>query len=59
MIYSGVITPVWNDKILSEYREVLSRPKFHLSQDVIDALMDGITDDGLCVEEEPLDAAAI
>ena len=55
MIYSGVITPVWNDRILSEYREVLSRPKFHLSQDVIDTLMDGITDSGLCVDEEPLD----
>ena len=57
MIYSGVITPVWNDKIMREYREVLSRPKFHLSQDVIDTLMDGITDGGLCVDEEPLDVA--
>ena len=55
MIYSGVITPVWNNRILNEYREVLSRPKFHLSQDVIDILMDGITDGGLCVDEEPLD----
>ena len=55
MIYSGVITPVWNNKILSEYREVLSRPKFHLSQDIIDTLMDGITGGGLCVDEEPLD----
>ena len=55
MIYSGVITPVWNDKILSEYREVLSRPKFHLSQNIIDSLMDGITDGGLCIVEEPLD----
>ena len=55
MIYNGIITPVWNDKILSEYREVLSRPKFHLPQNVIDDLMEGITDGGLCVEEEPLD----
>ena len=55
MIYSGVITPVWNEKILSEYREVLSRPKFHLSKDIIDTLMVGITDGGLCVEERPLD----
>ena len=55
MVYSGVITPVWNNKILSEYREVLSRPKFHLSQDIIDTLMDGITGGGLCVDEEPLD----
>ena len=55
MVYSGVITPVWNDKILSEYQEVFSRPKFHLSQDIIDNLMDGITGGGLCVDEGPLD----
>lgn len=30
------IVPLFNDEILDEYREVLSRPKFHLTQAQID-----------------------
>ena len=38
-VYSGKIVPVFNEEILSEYREVLSRDNFHLDpQDVDDAL---------------------
>ena len=55
MVYNGVITPVWNAKILNEYRKVLSRSKFHFSQEIVNAVMDGITDEGICVDEETLD----
>jgi putative PIN family toxin of toxin-antitoxin system len=38
-IYSGAITPVFNNEILDEYREVLSRDKFHLDPlDIEEAL---------------------
>ena len=38
-VYSGAITPVFNNEILDEYREVLSRDKFHLdSLDIEEAL---------------------
>ena len=54
MVFSGIITPVWNEQILNEYRQVLSRPKFHLSQDIIAPVIDGITCSGICVDEETL-----
>ena len=31
-VYSGDITPVFNDEIIQEYRDVLSREKFHLDR---------------------------
>ena len=37
-VFSGKITPVYNDEILREYREVLTRSKFNLEkQDIDDA----------------------
>ena len=39
---TGKITPLLNDEILAEYEEVLSRPKFHFSQNDIDTLIEGI-----------------
>ena len=32
---TGRIIPLLNEEILSEYREVLNRPKFNFSEDVI------------------------
>ena len=38
-VFAGVITPLYNEDIITEYREVLSREKFHLNpQDVESAL---------------------
>ena len=31
-VYSGVIIPVFNNEIINEYKDVLSREKFHLNQ---------------------------
>lgn len=52
----GNITPVFNELILEEYREVLSRAKFHLSGGIIDALLQTITARGVCIDAEKLDA---
>ena len=49
-VYSGIITPVYNDEILQEYREVLSRDKFRLSPDRIDDALSVIRDYGLNLE---------
>ena len=35
----GLITPMYNDEILTEYSEVLRRPKFHLNTNDIDILI--------------------
>lgn len=49
-VYSGVITSVYNAEILKEYRDVLSREKFHLSEECIDKALSVIRDYGLCLE---------
>ena len=49
-VYSGIITLVYNDEILQEYREVLSRDKFRLSPDRIDDALSVIRDYGLNLE---------
>ena len=41
------IVPLFNDEILDEYREVLSRPKFHLTQAQIDTVLKAVVIDGL------------
>lgn len=58
LVYSGIITPVYNDEILQEYREVLSRDKFRLSPNQVGNALSVIRDYGLNlertkVEDEP------
>ena len=36
---AGMFAPAWDNKILAEYREVLSRPKFQLSKTAVKALL--------------------
>lgn len=43
------IIPVYNEEILDEYREVLSRTKFHFNEDRIVAALNAIRV-GLCVD---------
>jgi len=38
-IVNGQIIPIYNDEILKEYAEVLSRPKFHLDKSDVDDLV--------------------
>lgn len=38
-VFSNTITPVLNEKIISEYEEVLNRPKFHFPKDSINILL--------------------
>ncbi len=36
LVYSGTIIPLLNQHIVKEYREVLARPKFRLTQAIIE-----------------------
>lgn len=38
----GPIVPVLNDAILREYREVLFRPKFHLTDNIVSDIIESI-----------------
>ena len=54
MVFSGIITPVLNYNIESEYRDVLSLPKFHLPKDLIDDIIQTFRLYGLYIDAEPL-----
>ena len=49
----GDITPVINQDILNEYKDVLSRSKFGFSQDIVDYLLAAIEKYGVYHEPEP------
>jgi len=55
LAFDGPIIPVLNDAIEKEYREVLSRPKFHLPSDLIDDILSSFHQRGLYVDAEELD----
>jgi probable toxin-antitoxin system toxin component, PIN family len=55
LVFDGPIIPVYNPEILKEYREVLSRPKFHLTQEIIDDVLENLENRGISVKSETLD----
>ena len=55
LAFEGPIIPVLNDAIEKEYREVLSRPKFHLPSDLIEDILSSFHQRGLYVDAEELD----
>ena len=46
-VLNGVITPLYNDEIIEEYRDVLSRDKFKFNPVLIDNLISGFTEFGI------------
>ncbi len=55
LAFSGLIIPLFNDEILSEYKNVLSRPKFKLSNELVNNIVNEIEEKGLYVNEKTLD----
>ena len=43
LAYNGVIIPLVNQKILQEYETVLLRPKFHLTESIVNDIIDEIS----------------
>lgn len=54
-VFEGPIVPVLNEQIEEEYREVLARPKFHLTEKIICDVLDSIKSKGIYVDAEHLD----
>ena len=54
LIISGGLIPCYDYRILSEYRDVFSRPKFKFTDSEINALLDWIVENGRQVIAEPL-----
>lgn len=55
MALEGSIIPVLNNDILKEYREVLSRPKFHLTEGIVTDIIKSIREVAIFVDEEHID----
>lgn len=55
LVFTGSIIPVYNSEILKEYREVLSRPKFHFVEDIVDDVLEGLENRGISIEAETVD----
>lgn len=54
MVILGQLKVIYDDRIISEYREVLLRPKFHFVKKDVDALLTFIEDEGFKVTSSPL-----
>lgn len=46
-VLSGAIVPLYNNEIIEEYRDVLSRDKFKFSRILIDSLLSAFTEFGI------------
>ena len=55
MVLCGQITPCFDHRILYEYREVLSRPKFGFSQNEIRAFLEWFETVGISLTTAPSD----
>ncbi len=54
LVFNGTIIPVLNNRILNEYREVLSRDKFQFDSEIIDGILDNIKTKGFFTDAEPV-----
>lgn len=55
LVFDGPIVPVLNEHIVKEYREVLARPKFHLTEEIICDVVDNIRSKGIYADAKRLD----
>ena len=55
LAFDGPIVPVLNDVIENEYRVVLSRPKFHLTEDIVEAIIHSFHLHGIYVDADQID----
>lgn len=59
MVINGRLVPCYDYRILSEYREVLRRPKFGFSNGDINSLLDWIESSGRSVLADPIEESFI
>lgn len=46
-VFDGVITPLYNKEIIAEYRDVLSRNKFHFKSSLVDDIISAFIEFGI------------
>lgn len=55
LTFSGSIIPLITPEIINEYREVLSRAKFHWSAEIVDSVVNEIERIGICISPNSID----
>ena len=55
LAFDGPIIPVLNEDIEAEYRKVLLRPKFHITEDIVNDIIDTFHQRGLYIDSEAID----
>ncbi|MBO4791794.1 MAG: putative toxin-antitoxin system toxin component, PIN family [Clostridia bacterium] len=54
LVLDGLIIPIFNKAIMKEYRNVLLRPKFAFSEQIVTDILNEMSDRGICVDAERL-----
>lgn len=55
LTFSGTIVPLLNEQIVKEYKKVLRRPKFHLTEEIIDSVVGEMERLGIYIDAHELD----
>ena len=55
MVFEESIIPILNECIVNEYHDVLLRPKFHLTEDIVRDVLESIKCQGIYVDAETID----
>lgn len=55
LVFDGLIIPILNNHIVNEYREVLARPKFHFTKEIIYDVLETIQRQGIYVDAAIID----
>lgn len=59
LLLNGKLTVLYDNRILEEYRDVLSRQKFHFKKNLILQLLDYVRHEGEFIAVEPLRAPSV
>lgn len=54
LAFNGTIIPLLNFQIIAEYKEVLNRPKFHLTDKIITSIINEIEKNGIYVDSNKI-----
>lgn len=55
LVFSGTIIPLLNVDIMNEYRDVLTRKKFHFTKDIVKNILSEIQRAGIYIDPENID----
>ncbi len=55
LVFEGTIIPVLNPVIVKEYQEVLKRPKFHLTEDIVEDIVGNMNLVGIYVDADNIE----